>query len=600
MIDVYRKTLDLLDRRERRRLHILMGVMVIVTFAEVLSIATLLPFLSVLAEPEQIAQNAYLSAMYDGLGFTSIYAFQIFLSVVVFAVVLSGLMLKTAGIYALTLFVTMRGYTISSRLLQGYLHQPYAWFLERNSAGVAKSVLSEVEKLIGNVVLPGTKLIANFVLAFVLVTLLVIINPMVALVSALVMGGGYVLIYIGVRNLLARIGAARMQANEERFMLTQEAMGGFKEVKLSGLEDSYVRRFNDPAKRYARYQAIAGILGEVPRYLLEALAFAAMVGIVLMLLIQSDGDLTAAIPTLGLFAFSIMRLMPALQQCYQALTKIRGGTPVLNHIHEDYMADRGRASRAADVARRDDVALTRRLELDGINYSYGSGEQTTLRDVSLDIEARTTIGVVGGTGAGKTTLVDIILGLLTPQSGEIRVDGTQITPKNRRAWQRSLGYVPQSIYLTDDTVARNIAFGVPSEDIDPAAVERAARVASLHDFVMDEMPLGYETIVGERGVRLSGGQRQRIGIARALYHDPALLIMDEATSALDNLTERAVMDAVNKIGGEKTIILIAHRLSTVKNCDKIFLLDHGRLIGQGRFDELVAGNETFRRMAANG
>ena len=215
----------------------------------------------------------------------------------------------------------------------------------------------------------------------------------------------------------------------------------------------------------------------------------------------------------------------------------------------------------------------------------------------MTIPARTTVGLVGGTGAGKTTVVDLILGLLEPQKGAIRVDGVPITAANRRAWQRTIGYVPQPIFLTDESVAANIAFGLPPEAIDRAAVERAARIAELHDFIMDELPQGYDTPVGERGVRLSGGQRQRIGIARALYHDPDVLILDEATSALDNLTEKAVMDAVHNLGHAKTIILIAHRLSTVRACDTIFMMEQGRVVAQGSYDELIAGNQTFRAMA---
>jgi ATP-binding cassette, subfamily B, bacterial PglK len=244
--------------------------------------------------------------------------------------------------------------------------------------------------------------------------------------------------------------------------------------------------------------------------------------------------------------------------------------------------------------------LNRALELQEVEFAYPDTEMSALRGLSLFIPARSTVGIVGGTGAGKTTAVDVILGLLDPLSGALVVDDVEITPANLRSWQNRLGYVPQHIFLSDGSVAANIAFGLPKEKIDMEAVERAARMASLHDFIMNELPKGYETHVGERGVRLSGGQRQRVGIARALYHDPDVLIFDEATSALDNLTERAVMEAVHKIGGQKTIIMIAHRLSTVRQCETIFLLDHGRLIAQGSYDDLVAGNETFRRMAANG
>ncbi|MFN3280381.1 MAG: ABC transporter ATP-binding protein, partial [Tabrizicola sp.] len=294
--------------------------------------------------------------------------------------------------------------------------------------------------------------------------------------------------------------------------------------------------------------------------------------------------------------FSTMRLLPSLQQIYHSLVALRGATAILDAIVADFKSTP--ALPLADAVRTEPLRLERALELDGVSFAYAQAEKPTLRGVDLVIPARTTVGIVGGTGAGKTTLVDLILGLLTPDQGEIRVDGVRITPENLRAWQDTLGYVPQTIFLTDETIASNIAFGVPKDQIDMAAVERAARIAALHDFVVSDLPQGYQTFVGERGVRLSGGQRQRIGIARALYRDPTLLIMDEATSALDNITERVVMEAVNRVRADKTIILIAHRLTTVKTCDTIFLMDRGRLLAQGSYDELLAGNATFRRMVA--
>jgi ABC-type multidrug transport system fused ATPase/permease subunit len=280
---------------------------------------------------------------------------------------------------------------------------------------------------------------------------------------------------------------------------------------------------------------------------------------------------------------------------YHSLTQLRSSAPVLDAIHRDITETAGspRPARAgSDVLHLHDL-----LELVAVDYTYPQADRPVLQGLSLTIPARTTVGIVGGTGAGKTTAVDVMLGLLTPDAGELRVDGVPITSETLRAWQNTIGYVPQQIFLVDDSVAANIAFGIPEGQVDHAAVERAARVANLHDFVMGELAQGYQTFVGERGVRLSGGQRQRIGIARALYHDPDVLILDEATSALDNLTERAVMEAVHNLSHEKTIIMIAHRLSTVKDCETIFLMERGRLVAQGRYDALVAENETFRRMA---
>jgi ABC-type multidrug transport system fused ATPase/permease subunit len=303
------------------------------------------------------------------------------------------------------------------------------------------------------------------------------------------------------------------------------------------------------------------------------------------------------VPVLAVYAFASLRIFPALQRIYVSMTQMRFSKPTLDKLHEDMKAAEANARALPPVERGAVVRLTEALTLEDIHYAYPQAERPAVRGLSLTIPARSTVGIVGGTGAGKTTTVDIILGLLLPQKGRFAVDGLPITAANLRAWQQSVGYVPQQIFLTDDTIAANIAFGREPKDIDRAAVERAARTAELHDFVMRELPQGYDTRVGERGVRLSGGQRQRIGIARALYHDPDVLILDEATSALDNLTERAVMDAVHNLGHAKTIVMIAHRLSTVRGCDTIFMLEHGRVVAQGSYDALIETNRQFRALA---
>jgi ABC-type multidrug transport system fused ATPase/permease subunit len=600
MIGVYRKILDLFDRHERRRFYLLMVLMIIVAFAEVLGISTVMVLLGILAQPEKIAESRHLSWAYETLGFTSTFAFQIFLSAGVFAAVMTSLVLKALGSWAIIRFSTMRGYTISTRLLHSYLRQPYAWFLEHNSAEIRKSVLNEVDQVVSRSIVPGLRLLASLLLALSIVGFLLFVDPLISILAATLLGGGYALIYFRLRKVLQRIGKEALIVNGERFRLAQESTGGIKEVKLMGLEDEYVRRFRDAARKRARLTATSQAMGELPRYVLEGLTFAILITIIFVMLFRSGGNLAAVIPTLGIFAFSVLRLLPSLQQVYASLASIRSGTAVLDHIHEDYTPILGRLAPqpAAAAALVVPLALTGALELKGLDYAYSAAGRPAVRGIDIRIPARTTIGIVGGTGAGKTTLIDLILGLLTPQAGEIIVDGVAITEANLRAWQRSLGYVPQSIYLTDDSIARNIAFGIPANRIDMQAVERAARIAALHDFVVQDLPKGYETLVGERGVRLSGGQRQRIGIARALYSDPSLLILDEATSALDNITERVVMEAVQNIRADKTIIIIAHRLTTVRQCDAIFLLEKGQVASVGTYDELVAQNETFRKMAA--
>ncbi len=598
MINTYRKLFSLLDPAERRRFWLLTGIMLMVATAEIAGISAVLLLLNVLSEPKSIAASRVLSSVYSSLGFTNEFHFLVALSVTVLLVVMCGLAVKAAGTYATIRFSTMRGYTISGRLLAAYLSQPYAWFLQRNSAELEKNVLNEVDGLVSRVILPCLRLVANSLLVLAILGFLLLVDPLVTLFSGGVLGLGYGLIYLRFRGRLHRLGQDMMEAFESRFLVAQEATGGIKDVKVLGLEATYVKAYATAAHKAANAGATVSIVSELPRFVLEAITFGTMLILILLLLVQSGGDVTEIVPTLGVIAFSTMRLLPSLQQIYHALVSIRGATAILDSIVADFAATP--ALPIPEQVKTTPLKLERELELSKIGFAYATAERPTLKEVNLVIPARTTVGIVGGTGAGKTTLVDLILGLLTPDEGVIRVDGTAVTPENLRAWQGTLGYVPQSIFLTDDTIAANIAFGVPATEIDRAAVERAAKIAALHDFVVSELPLGYDTFVGERGVRLSGGQRQRIGIARALYRDPTLLILDEATSALDNITERVVMEAVQRIRADKTIILIAHRLTTVKTCDTIFLMDRGRLLAQGSYDELVAGNDMFRRMVAGG
>lgn len=598
MIATYRKLFSLFDRVERRRFWVLTGVMLLVAAAEIAGISAVLMLLNVLAAPESIQSSRTLSYLSQITGLDSAFSFQVGLALAVLCVVMVGLAVKALGTYATIRFSTMRGYTISSRLLAAYLSQPYPWFLRRNSAELEKNVLNEVDGLVSRVILPCLKLVSNSLLVLAILGFLLMVDPLVTLFSGGVLGLGYGLIYMRFRGRLHRLGTDMMDAFENRFLVAQEATGGIKDVKVMGLEATYVRSYSAAAQKAAQSGATMGVMSELPRFVLEAITFGTMLALILLLLLQSGGNVTEIVPTLGVIAFSTMRLLPSLQQIYHSLVSVRGATAILDAIVADFAATPPLP--LADATRTEPLRLERELELSKVSFAYAQAEKPTLRGVDLVIPARTTVGIVGGTGAGKTTLVDLILGLLTPDQGEIRVDGQKITPENVRAWQGTLGYVPQTIYLTDETIASNIAFGVPKDEIDMAAVEQAAKIAALHDFVLSDLPQGYDTFVGERGVRLSGGQRQRIGIARALYRNPTLLIMDEATSALDNITERVVMDAVDRIRADKTIILIAHRLTTVKTCDTIFLMDRGRLLAQGSYDELLAGNEVFRRMVAGG
>jgi ABC-type multidrug transport system fused ATPase/permease subunit len=594
---IFKKISGLFASGERRRAGQLLGMMLMMALLDMLGVASIMPFMAVLANPELVETNAILNTAFAAsshFGVDTPEQFLFALGILVFVLLVGSLAFRALTTYVQLRFTLMREYSIGKRLVEGYLHQPYSWFLNRHSADLGKTILSEVSTVIGYGVTPIMNLIAQGAVTIALLTLLVVMDPKLALIVGLTLAAAYGLIFKTTSGLLSRMGTERVKANQERFTAVSEAFGAAKEVKVGGLEYAFIQRFAGPAQTYARHQASAQVISQLPRFALEAIAFGGMLLVMLYLMAQS-GSFASALPIIALYTFAGYRLMPALQQIYGALTQLRFAGPALDALHKDLMSLQPVGPNTYQSA----MHLAHAITLNNIVYRYPSAAAPALKGISLTIPAKSTVGLVGTTGSGKTTTVDLILGLLDAQEGALAIDGQPITEHNKRAWQRAIGYVPQQIYLADDTVAANIAFGIEPEQIDQAAVEKAAKIANLHEFVSNDLPQGYATTVGERGVRLSGGQRQRIGIARALYHSPQVLILDEATSALDNLTEQAVMEAVHNLGHEITIILIAHRLSTVKECDTIFLLEKGELKGQGCFEELTRASDRFRSMAAS-
>jgi ATP-binding cassette, subfamily B, bacterial PglK len=593
MIETLSRSLDLLDDRERRNFFLLLGASLLLGLVEAVGVLSILPFIAVASNPDAIAQSEILSTLYDALDFQSTQGFLIALGIAVFVVLLGGIALRTLTFYGLTRFGRMRALSIGRKLLHRYLSQPYAWHLDRHTARLSTRVLSEVEQVVDGSIVSAMQLIAHVAVTLCIVALLFVVEPLAALVVGGTLCAAYGLVFLGVRRWLLRLGQTKVEANAKRFRVTQEALAGIKDVKLLGLEEPYLGRFSSAAGRFVRVKATQSLINELPRNALEALTFGAMILFVLWVLATRQGDMIEALPVLGLYAFAGVRLFPTLQKLYSTFARVRFGKPALDALHADLMAPIEGDAVAPPSGQS--IRFREALELEDVVYKFAAADRPALARLNLRIAARTTVGIVGSTGAGKTTAIDVMLGLLTPQKGEMRVDGIRIDGANVRDWQRSVGYVPQSIYLLDDTVAANIAFGQKGSGIDRAAVERAARIAKLHDFVTD-LPRSYDTLVGERGARLSGGQRQRVGIARALYRDPDVLVFDEATSALDNLTERAVMEAIEELGREKTIVMIAHRLTTVRRCDVIFYLEGGRVVASGSYDELLGTSTRFRAL----
>ena len=573
MLSLARKILRLLDARERRRGLLVLLLMVAMAGFEVAGIASVVPFLSVLGDPGMVERNAYLNAVYTALGFDSHRSFLVALAVFGLLVLLAATAVRLCAQYAMVRYAQMRRHSVSRRLLYGHLNRPYEYFLTHNSADLSKTILSEVDQLTASVIFPAVQLVAYSIVTVTVVAFLVVIAPWLALATMGLIGGFYLLTYALLRGYLRRIGRDRVAANRQRFKAAAEALGGIQELKVLGREQAFFDAFDPASRRYARHLAANELIAKLPKRVVEMLGFAAVLGAAIYLL-EARGNLGEVLPVLGAYAVAGNRLLPAVQEVYQGIAKLRFGGAVVDTILDEL--DATQASGQRDAARPAPLTLAQEFRMRGVSYTYPGQDRPALADVELRVPAGTTASIYGSTGAGKSTLVKLLLGLLPPSHGVLEVDGTPLDAGNAHAWQRAIGYVPQDLFLIDDTVARNIALGIPDAELDRAAVQRAARKARIHETIQ-QLPHGYETLLGERGIRLSGGQRQRIAIARALYHEPQVIVLDEATSALDPETERAIVNDLVAQSGDVTLIAITHRETVSRLCDRVYRVEGGTL-----------------------
>jgi len=476
-------------------------------------------------------------------------------------------------------FVARLQHRIARTLFSTYLSQPWTYHLERNSAEMIRSINDVAPLAMTCAVVLGA--LAEMLVVLGVMGLLIWWEPVGAIaVGSLMVGASYVLDR-STRRRLVRWGSLGQLSSALMFKHLYQGLCGAKDVKVLGGEAEFVDQFSRTRWQQVQLQARQSLFGQLPRLWYEMLAVAALCMLTGIMVWQGKSTL-AMIPTLGLFAAAAFRMLPSVNRLALAVQAVRSSQATIDLLHSELTLLPSEIPRSAGR-----YAFTRVIRLEGVSYRYPSGHTAALYDVSLEVPHGKSVGIIGGSGAGKSTLVDVILGLLSPATGRVTVDGVDIAT-NVRGWQDTIGYVPQTIYLCDDTLRRNVAFGVPDERIDDDAVRRALRAAQLDAFVA-ELPRGLDTAVGEQGVRLSGGQRQRIGIARALYHDPKVLVLDEATSALDTETEAGVMEAVNALHGAKTLVIVAHRISTIASCDLVYRLERGRVVKTGSYADVVTG-----------
>jgi ABC-type multidrug transport system fused ATPase/permease subunit len=581
MKTTYLKIYNILTLSERRGALVLFALMIVGMILETLGIGLIIPATTLMMQDDLVSKYPAVASMVNFMGNPS--------QKELIAVAMLGLV----GIYLFkNLFLAFLVWkqthftfevqaNVSQRLFTIYLQQPYTFHLQRNSAELIRNLTGEVN--IFTTVLTSTLMLFSELLVIIgIATLLFLVEPIGALIVMVVLGGAAWSFHRVTRERISRWGVERQHHDGLRIQHLQQGLGGAKDVKLLGRESGFLMRFHTHNIKSARVWRLQVTLQNFPRLIFELLAVTGLAILVLAMLMQGR-DMTSIIPTLGLFAAAAFRLMPSTNRMLSSVQTLRYSLSVVNTLYEEINLT---TPEPANQQTRNSEVFNNELSLTNITYHYPATTFPALDGISIKIRKGESVGFIGSSGSGKSTLVDLILGLLTPSAGHVKVDGYDIQLALRQ-WQDKIGYVSQTIYLIDDTFRRNIAFGLPDEQIDDAAVKLAIQAAQLEDFV-SSLSDGMETIVGERGVRISGGQRQRIGIARALYHDPEVLVLDEATSALDTAIENDVMQAVMALHGKKTIIIVAHRLSTVEYCDRLYRLDQGRIVEEGAPAEIIS------------
>lgn len=584
---------SLLSASERRKVLWLGLGYVLVGLLETVGVASIGPFMAVLVDPQAARGGRLLGLIHSMLEPSSDREFVIIVGVVVTMFIAASNVFTALMSWITSRFLFSQQHRIAERLLSSYMHLPYVDILRCNTSELIKTMFLTNNQVVAGLILPATQAFGRLVVALMIVGLLTFLDPVLSLSMGAAVGGGYLLIYMRSRHNLLRVGEIQVEADRERLKIASEALNGLREVRMYGAESIYEKRFSTPSIQFAKAQTVGEMIATLPRNALEIIAFTCLLGVTIYLFGKYGNNATQALPIVALYGFAAYRLMGAVQVVFNGVARVRFNLPSLVVLARELRESS--AAKLPVAQHGSHLALKDAIEVDSLSMGYVAGKPV-LKGVNIVIPAGLTVGIVGPSGAGKSTFVDLLLGFLEPECGTILIDGVPLTRHNAFMWRAGIGYVAQSVFLLDGSVAENIAFGVPKESIDMKAVRRAARLAQLDDFVSG-LDHGYDTLVGERGARLSGGQRQRIAIARALYRDPAIVILDEATNALDNVTEAQVSRAVHDLRGNRTVIIIAHRLATIRECDMILVFNDGLLVGQGSYYDLLAKCDTFRELA---
>jgi len=594
MIKLFRDTFRILERHQKIGVLRMQLVVFLTAFTEVAGVASLGPFMGLISNPDQMYEAGVFGALYQFSGSNTEQEFLMIAGVGVVAILLLSAIVATFALRYIYHFAQRIGAEVASNLFDHYIASDWIFHTQNNSSKLITNVSSECSRVTTGVIVPALIMNAKIVTALSIIMFLLWVNFLVALIGSLIFGTVYSLIFYLVKTKLGENGQKLTVHQNIRIRTMNEGFGGIKDILLMNRSEEFRKRFRDSSLIYGQAIGTQQTLSEIPKYWVELLAFGTMVLLVLFLLITADGNFSVIVPTLAMFAMASYKLIPLFQQIYFYMSGIKFSQSALDSISVDLKLWQKNLAQTSTPSSL--MPESYELELDNISFQYPSKENLVTSNISLKIPENHMIGFVGPSGSGKSTLIDIILGLLAPKSGDLRIGGIKVTKENVFILQRLVGYVPQNLYLGDASIKSNIAFGLKEADIDEDKVISACQQSQLLDFVLT-LPEGLETIIGEKGVQLSGGQKQRIAIARALYRDPKILVLDEATSSLDGLTEKRIMESIYKLASDITVLIIAHRLNTVKECDMIYYIHEGKIIDQGNYDGLMQSNSHFKELS---
>ena len=592
MLKVIIELFSLLTPSQRKRFYVLQVLILIMTFIEILSIASIVPFMALVGDPSVLERDNLLATVYLKYNFET-YEFIFYLGVIVLISLTVASIVSIYITWRIAMFPPRIGTEIAHRLFSYYLDQDFLFHTKGSSSKLTKKISNESRRVSDQILTPLIYANARIVLVFFIILIMFLYDPLVLISALTIFISAYFILFKFVRTKLQSYGSNISEMLSKRFRLMSDSFGGIKDILLLGRSSNFKKLFLKTSDELAYSEGNIAVIERTPRYFMELLAFGSMIALVLYLVKNSQGNLGLLLPILSVYALAGMKLLPSLLLIYSSAATVKGNLAAYEAIREDL-----KNANKSNLPNHNDHTFSKynEINLKEVTFTYPDKINPALDKISLTIKPNSMVGIVGTSGSGKSTLIDVIIGLIKPQKGEVTIDGTSLNKQNLRAWQNKIGFVPQSIFLTEGTIAENVAFGIPYDLINYEQVERALKIANLKELV-SKLEKGVHSTVGERGVQLSGGQRQRIGIARMLYYEAEVFVFDEATSALDGITEKTIMDAIYNFTGKKTLIIIAHRLKTVQKCDEIFMMENGRIIDSGTYQYLLQNNEKFKKMS---